>query len=727
MAIPGNVLTPNTESIETDTSDWSALSNADSLTRVSGGTAGSWCLRWRAILAGGSQVTIAAPVEVTAGQEYFAFASVFPPAIGAQSRIEIRWYNSVGTIISTTMGPNISAPSATWHQVAAVGTAPATATNAFVVIRSVATADAQLWYTDRIFLGLTTPATGTLLPWNVESMEVDASGWTAVTNCSVGVATSAYMFYQGLSLTSTASGPCAARTATSYPVTPGTEYVAYAYVTPGTAGLTQKIQIEWLDGSAAVLSTTSVDWTPSTGSWTRCVAVGTAPSGAATARVVLAPQATAAGQQWVYDRIALAPSSALMVAGNLLPYNTSDLEVDVSGWTVTGGTKTRSAEQALGGAYSMKLVADGGDLVVSVTTTSVQGGYGYQWAPCLYQATPLNYETRIEWLDAGGTVLRTRWQSWASSGAMWVVARMGDLAPDGAVSARLSLTIPAATAGHTVYFDRAEWVVGGLTVKAVEAASGGGVALTVRGLTTSVPTWKWSLHRIVTGQPTSPVRGWTGDLVGQTITGDVAVATDYEAPLGVVVQWRATITDHLGIIRASYLSDPVTLAAETTDVWLKDPGLPQRSTRVTVVSLPTWTTEARQGINSVRGRARPVVISDVRGAKTGDLTVVTETLADREALRWVLEPGSPLLIQWPPGWGEDDIYVSVGSVQAAPVVDFAEVHDRTWVLPLTEVDRPIGGVTGSAERTWETVRDDNDTWADVLAGASSWLDVYTGS
>jgi hypothetical protein len=225
-----------------------------------------------------------------------------------------------------------------------------------------------------------------------------------------------------------------------------------------------------------------------------------------------------------------------------------------------------------------------------------------------------------------------------------------------------------------------------------------------------------------------PVRGWLGDLTSQTITGDIAVATDYEAPLGVPVQWRVILLDPSGVARMSYTSDPVTLDAETTDVWLKDPGLPQRSVRVTVATpMPTWSRAARQGVNQVRGRALPVAISDVRAGKTGDLTVVTETDADREALWWVLESGSTLLIQWPPAWGEDDIYVSVGDVQAAPVVDYAEFHDRTWVLPLTEVDRPIGGVTGSADRTWQTVKDTNPTWADVLAGASSWLDVYTGA
>jgi hypothetical protein len=418
-----------------------------------------------------------------------------------------------------------------------------------------------------------------------------------------------------------------------------------------------------------------------------------------------------------------------MVAGNLLPYNVSDFEQDTSGWTVTGGTKTQTAEQAVDSTYSLKLVASGGDMVASLATpiTGVQPGFGYQFMPLLRKSNASSFQTRIEWLDAEGSAIRTRWQTWTGTANAWLVPRMGDLAPDGAVAAQLSVIVPNATAGDVCYVDRVEWMLGGLTAKAAPAGAGG-ASITLRGLTAGGPTYKWALHRIVSGMNPQPVRGWTGDLTSQTITGDIAVATDYEAPLGVPVQWRVVLTDTAGVVRMSYLSDPVTLDAEITDVWLKDPGLPQRSVQVTVATpMPTWTTPARQGVNQVRGRRLPVVISDVRGGKTGDLTVVTETTADREALDWVLASGSPLLLQWPPGWGEQDMYVAVGDVQAAPVVEYAEFHDRTWVLPLTEVDRPIGGVTGSADRTWQTVKDEGGSWSEVLSSANTWLDIYTGA
>lgn len=729
MAIVGNLLPANAESVETDASAWAALVNCATPIQGTGGTLGSFCLLYRSVAAGDVHVGLASRVAVTAGAEYWACASVFPPAVGGQSRIEIRWHSSGGTLIGTDQGPVVTAASQQWHQVGVVGTAPAGAATANVVIRSTATAAAQSWFADRVFLGLTGPAnvTGNLLPFNTSSMEVDTSGWSAVGG-TLTTSTSSVTWYQSMLFTASAAGEGLVQSVVAPTVTPGVEYAAALSVTPGTAGLTHRLLIQWLDDTDTQVGSTSTDWTPAVGQWSRCTVVDVAPPGATKARVVARPTATATGQQWAYDRALLAPTSALMVAGNLLPYNTSDFEQDVSGWTVTGGTKTQSAEQSLGGAYSMKLVASGGPLVATlVTPVPVEAGLGYEFAPISWQNTTRRYQTLVEWLDASGTALRTRWNTWNARASEWLVSRTGDLAPDGAVSARLSFVVPNADPGEVWYLDRMEWKLGGLTLKGA-LSGGGGVALTARGLTTGGPSWVWSLTRLIPGQPAQPVRGWNGDLTSQPITGDVAVVTDYEAPLGVPVQWRVIISNPSGVGSYSYTCAPVTLPAEATDVWLKDPGLPQRSVQLTVgTPMPTWRTVARQGVNQVRGRRLPVVLSDVRGGKTGDLTVITETEAEREALDWVLASGSPLLLQWPPGWGERDMYVSVGDVQAAPIVDYAEFHDRTWVLPLTEVDRPVGGVTGNADRTWQTVKDSGTTWASVLADADTWLDIYTGA
>ncbi len=128
----------------------------------------------------------------------------------------------------------------------------------------------------------------------------------------------------------------------------------------------------------------------------------------------------------------------------------------------------------------------------------------------------------------------------------------------------------------------------------------------------------------------------------------------------------------------------------------------------------------------MRGRARPVVLTDVRAARTGTLTLTTATDAQRQALWWLLESGHTLLAQWPASWGIGDLYLQVGDAEENRISDYAPQPDREFVLAVTEVDRPVGALVGSAGRTWQSVLDTNTTWADVLARSRTWLDVLTG-
>ncbi|MCM2391714.1 hypothetical protein [Streptomyces albipurpureus] len=564
-------------------------------------------------------------------------------------------------------------------------------------------------------------------------MEVSTAGWFASANVALGISNSAFTWYQSLSMKAVASGDMLTTSALSQAptVVADTEYVAHTMVSPAVAALTFRIQIHWRDAGGTDISVSSADWTPPSGQWTRVSVVAVAPPGAVLARVAFAPTATAAGQEWLVDRVVLAPTSAVSTAGNLLPYNVSSMEQDISGWTITAGTATQSRTQVFNGGYSLRAEADGtADMQIS-TTVPVAGitpGFGHQFTPPIYRGAGVTraYATQLEWLSATDEVLRTRWQIWGGVSEAWVLGSLGDLAPEGAVSVRLSVVVPGATAGEVWYLDRVHLGLGGLTCHAVEAP-GGGAALTVRGLTTGGPTWIWSLTRVVAGEQPRPVRGWDGDLSSKPTTSDTYVITDYEAPLGVPVSWRIWTQTPTLTASLTYLSVEVTLDAPELAVWLTDPGSPARAAQVTVgTPMPAWARSARQNTSHVRQRAMPVVISDVRVGRTGQLSLVTADTSERDALWWILEAGGPLLLRWPPRFGERDMYVSVGEVSETRVTDFAEHADRTWTLALTEIDRPPGGITGSADRTWQTVRDSGATWAEALAGSMTWLDVYTG-
>ncbi|GFN09564.1 hypothetical protein Smic_81200 [Streptomyces microflavus] len=290
----------------------------------------------------------------------------------------------------------------------------------------------------------------------------------------------------------------------------------------------------------------------------------------------------------------------------------------------------------------------------------------------------------------------------------------------------MSFHIVSSIVGQPAFLDDVQITPGGLAAVADAVPDSYSASVALQGLTSGGYTY-WGLWRQGGDGALVPIRGPLADLTQVTIVGDTAVVEDYEAPLGVEVRYYLKVWT--GSSYRAVLSDPVMIPEPvSTEIVLKDPGLPARQTTAVVSKggQPTWTRRARQGVNAVRGRSRPIVISDMRTSREGTMTLVTETAEDLASMWWLLESGNILLIQWPSLWGERDVYVAVGDVAEAPVVEYAEYTDRTWTVPLTEVDRPIGGATGSSGRTWATVLSDHIDGMDLLTSYASWLGVYTG-
>lgn len=94
---------------------------------------------------------------------------------------------------------------------------------------------------------------------NVSGIETDASGWTALTNCSVSRVTTPVNAGSGaLQLSSTAAGTIEAITATGLsgvPVVPGTTYTAKTFARNAASIRTPYTAIRWYDNTGAVIST----------------------------------------------------------------------------------------------------------------------------------------------------------------------------------------------------------------------------------------------------------------------------------------------------------------------------------------------------------------------------------------------------------------------------------------------------------------------------------------
>jgi hypothetical protein len=204
------------------------------------------------------------------------------------------------------------------------------------------------------------------------------------------------------------------------------------------------------------------------------------------------------------------------------------------------------------------------------------------------------------------------------------------------------------------------------------------------------------------------------------------VIEDAEAPLLVPVSYRVELVDPTSGGTETRTTGAVTIPHnDPGEAWLKDPGHPQRSMRVTVKAPPNWQRPTESASHRVAGRRNAVVLSDVLGGLEGELVVFTRSDEERRALHYLLDPGHIILWQAAPGMGVDDMYVSVGQPTEARIQGPATEQWREWSLPLTEVDMPtVVGVSGSAGRTWQDIRTEFATWGDVRQGFLTWEDVF---
>jgi hypothetical protein len=735
MSVGTNLLSANTAGVETNTSGWTAGANT-TLSQSSRFYQGTKSLGMAATAAGTVTATTATRVAVAAGTEYqaYAFFANVVAASGRTSAVSVSWYagSSGGSAISTSVGVATTlANSTAWNtpppQVTA--TAPTGAAWAAVTITVTGLSAGAVVAADVMTLGVPTTWAGNLLSYNAASGETDATGWAALTNCTTDrVTTDSWEGWYSLRLTSVAAGNTRANSAPSVPVTAGTVYTGMAYAKPTTT-TDVILEIRWYDASDTFLSASAVTWSAvPAGAWTRLTAIGTAPATATTARLAFRPQATAAGQTWLFDYngLTLAP----LIAGNLLSYGTQSFEVDASGWSaVSGCTIARTTATAIQGAASMAITTTGGAnaTVKTVTAVPVTPRLAYKATAYLYHgATAANVDVDVlfTWYDSLGVEITTGTYRWTtSSAAGWYTPMGADVAPDNAATLRVAFRI-LSPGTATYYLDEAAVLRGGLGVIADVIPGAYGAAISLQGLTTGGHT-HYGVWRVRDDGALTAIRGETGDMVAVPITGDLAVASDYEAPLGVPLQYSVRVYTGSDYLRATSRSIMIP-EPPVTDVVVKDPTQPVRSSTLTVDTVPDWTRAARQGVHQISGRTTPIVITDVRTSRTGTMTVVTETRDDITRLWWLLESGNTLLIQWPSTWGEQDVYVQVGDVQETHILRWAKYQDRTWTLPLIEVDRPIGGLVGSATRTWADVEAESTDWLDVLTRHSAWLGVYSG-
>ncbi|WP_406501968.1 hypothetical protein OHA04_37680 [Streptomyces sp. NBC_01590] len=690
--------------------------------------------------AGEVQAETVTAYPISSGQVYQVFADA--SSATEPERIGLEWldntYTPVGAI---TWSLTTSSASTSWHRVGVAGPAPVGATRVRIVLSSTPSAAAVSHSWENVYLGLPIRTVGNLLSFAAESTEIDLAGWTAGTNTTIArqapAASWAVDWYwaggQVLAVTATAAGTASALTAESPTVTPGTEYIAYCYLSPPTTGATTWVELRYYDSAGTQLSATRSTLAAAGTGYQRQRASAPAPAGAANCRMAVGIESAAAGQVLRIEQAVIALTPVLQ-AGSVLPYADASFEQGLAGWTVTSGVATLARSTPWGvyaydGAYSLTITS------TTATASTIRsarfplatgsGGLGFRLRYTgNVTAGGWTSSRGIRWYDSSGTDLGlTKFTDSGLPTPGWWLLGTDQTAPVGAAQAAIEWTFTATAVNSALRIDQvALWQALPVMEVAVQEASAS-VTVTVRELDAGDLIRVW---RVLADGSRTLVRGPDGLLDGTThVTSDTMVVEDYEAPLAVPISYTIELIDATtGAVETR--TSPVATVPHTdiNEVWLKDPANPQRNLKVVVKSHAGWSRPIEQTAYRVAGRRNTVVLSDVRGGLEGDLVVWTRSDEERAGLHWLLDPGHVLLWQAIPGMGVSDMYVTVAQATEDRTPGAATEPWREWTLPLTEVDMPTAiGVNGSAGRTWQDILSEFSTWQQVRDAFATWEDV----
>lgn len=740
MAIPGNFLSVTTESVDPNTSGWAAKLNC-SLSLGTGGRNGDGCVQMKSTAAGEMQARTFSSYAVTPAETYWAFADASGTSV--PERIGIRWLNASGTEVSITWSLTTATASATWHRISVGGTAPAGAAWAQVLVSATAGAGNQNTFFENVYLGYPLRFAGNLLSFDAEQHDLSGTTWGVETNCALSrtapmLSWPVDWYYSGgeqLTLTVTANGNASALCTERPAVTPGVEYFGYAYLNPPTSGSSCWVELRFYDASnAQIQATRSVLAAPGTG-WYRQIASAVAPAGAATASLAFGIASGTAAQVVRTEGAVLKARTTTTISSipdpSVVLYADSGFEQGVGQWTAPSGVATLARStpwgaQAFVEAYSLTVTSS------TATASTIRSGQypvtgGVNWRLSTVAKRVAGGWTlagAVRWLDAGSSLIST---SSASAVAVpgdgnWYIFQQDFTAPPTAVFAQISYTLTATSGSSTLQMDAIQLyqVLPATTVIVDQPTTS--AEITVREIDSS---WLMTLYRVLADGSRTPVRGPSG-LIEQVAAGaDIFIVTDYEAPLGVTVSYRIEFYSvSTGALTAYRTTGVFTLdPGDVNYVWLKDPLRPQLNRRVLVKQAPDWQQPIEQNVMRLAGRQNAVVLSRVRSGREGTLTMWTQSDDEREAIRFLLSTGNVLLWQSAPGMGESDVYVSVAQTAFPRVSTYAPEGWREWQLPLTEVDRPTGGTTGSATWTVQDVSIENATVLSLIGRYVTVLDL----
>jgi hypothetical protein len=175
----------------------------------------------------------------------------------------------------------------------------------------------------------------------------------------------------------------------------------------------------------------------------------------------------------------------------------------------------------------------------------------------------------------------------------------------------------------------------------------------------------------------------------------------------------------------TYIGRPDALQLPRTKlpVFLSDPVAPQLSQWFDLIEIGDLTFAARQQLFDVLGRGAAIAVNQKRGWATGDLRLMTYTLAEAEIAERMFESGRILYWRNPdPRFPENGWWVAIGDTKAGRVGQAAAwAPERLWSVPFVRVERPAGLISATSSITWGITKA-NYTWQQLRDAKRDWLD-----
>lgn len=601
------------------------------------------------------------------------------------------------------------------------------------------------------------PIPGNLLDDNTSGIETSTAGWAATGAVLARVAATVRPDggTQSLRTTSSSAASAVITTVASVPVTAGTTYLGAMWCAVASRATTITAELLWFDAADAPVGTPAAQsWSlPNSGTVVRRPSVqGVAPAGATKAKLRLTSTNTAGSQVAYWDQAFVGTLAAAGKADNSLTLNewSSEGPGTAALWTATGATLTRDDGHYIGsdeyadGTTMIRVTPTGaGILSVSLARRlDVVAGdmYRYVTTIALRQDGDTNiratYRSALEWYDSTDTLLVSMESVWDDTDGLVGQYVSGghvitETAPPAAAYARLRIDVNhAGTTAPFYLVDHMFFGAGTPTSVVTVYDTDGYVHIEIPPETVQPTVDRISIWRVEEDGSKHPVRGYVGDYADQPYEpAETLYVEDYEAPLGRPVWYHVHKYEagDLPFIDVFTTPTPGPSLPSGDLVWIKSPGLPPLNTTAMVENPLAWARAARSVTYDIVGRRNPLSVSARRAGRTGSISLLVWDEATHDAFDALLDSGLPLLIQAMPGYGlAGNVYVRVGGVDVEPLSGDARADEWRWTLELAEIDRPKGGLQGSAGRTWQDVYDDFETWDAVYGAYETWADVLTG-